>query len=138
MAAAIEGKELRKSFGTLDAIKSKTLALVGLGEVDNGPVSKFSFLGGSIATSIVLAQLMNAPSFILAILSIGFISLGIGFIHKSVSATIVTAILLAAILGNALMGLGASTYAFVDIMALFVIGLGFAKSTNHQINNMEV
>ncbi len=95
-------------------------------------------LGGNITTSIVLAQLMNVTSFILAILSIGFISLRIGFINKSVSGTIVTAILLAAILGNVLMGLGASIYAFVGVIIFFAIGLGFAKSTNNQIIKMEV
>ncbi|MEG0693781.1 MAG: ABC transporter permease [Oscillospiraceae bacterium] len=95
-------------------------------------------LGGNIRASIVLAQLMNVISFILAILSIGFISLRIGFINKSVSGTIVTAILLAAVLGNVLMGLGASIYAFIGVIIFFAIGLGFAKSTNNQINKMEV
>ncbi len=95
-------------------------------------------LGGNITTPIVVAQVMNVASFILAILSIGFISLRIGFINKSVSGTIVTAILLATTLGQIVMGLGSSIYVFIGVVILFAVGLAFAKSTNNQINEMEV
>lgn len=81
---------------------------------------------------------MHLAAFILAILSIGFISLRVGFTNKSVSATIVTALLLATTLGQVIMGLGSNIYVFIGVIILFAVGLGFVKSTNNEINKMEV
>lgn len=95
-------------------------------------------LGGNITIGIVSSQIISIATFILALSSIGFISLRIGFMNKSVSTTIVTAIILSAILGNVLMGLGTNSFVFIGVVVLFIIGFAFAYSTNKQINEMEV
>ncbi len=95
-------------------------------------------LGGNITIGIVSSQIISIATFILALSSIGFISLRIGFINKSVSTTIVTAIILSVILGNALMGLGTNSFVFIGVVVFFIIGFAFAYSTNKQINEMEV
>ena len=100
--------------------------------------SIFPILGGNITIGIVSSQIINIVTFILALSSIGFISLRIGFMNKSVSTTIVTAIILSAILGNILMGMGTNSFVFIGVVVLFIIGLAFAYSTNKQINEMEV
>ncbi|MBL4937572.1 hypothetical protein JK636_17795 [Clostridium sp. YIM B02515] len=100
--------------------------------------STFPILGRNITIGIVSSQIINIVTFILALSSIGFISLRIGFINKSVSTTIVTAIILSAILGNVLMGLGTNSFVFIGVVGLFIIGLAFAYSTNKQINDMEI
>ncbi|WDV48025.1 hypothetical protein PV797_10095 [Clostridiaceae bacterium M8S5] len=95
-------------------------------------------LSGSISIQLVQSQIIRIINFILIIITTGFISLRIGFINKSISTTIVTAIILSVIFGNVLIGLSANIYVFVAVIILFVIGLGFAISTNHIINRMEV
>lgn len=100
--------------------------------------STLPILGYNITIGIVSSQIINIISFILALSSIGFISLRVGFMNKSVSITIVTAIILSVILGNVLMGLGRNSFVFIGVVGLFVIGLAFAYSTNKQINEMEV
>ncbi len=95
-------------------------------------------LGGNITIGIISSQIISIVTFILMLSSIGFISLRIGFINKSVSTTIVTAIILSVIFGNVLMGLGTSSFMFIGVVGLFIIGLAFAYSTNKQINEMEV
>jgi hypothetical protein len=100
--------------------------------------STFPILGYNITIRIVSSQIINIVTFILALSSIGFISLRVGFMNKSVSTTIVTAIILSVILGNVLMGLGRNSFVFIGVVGLFIIGLAFAYSTNKQINEMEV
>lgn len=100
--------------------------------------SIFPILGGKITMEIVTSQVISIITFILALSSIGFISLRIGFIKKSVSTTIVTAIILSAVLGNVLIGLSSNRYILIGVVVLFAIGLAFACSTNKQINEMEV
>ncbi|OPJ64621.1 hypothetical protein [Clostridium oryzae] len=100
--------------------------------------SIFPILGGNITMALASSQIINIVTFILTLSSIGFISLRIGFINKSVSTTIVTAIILSTILGNVVMGLGVNIYVFAGSVVVFVIGLAFAYSTNKQINRMEV
>lgn len=95
-------------------------------------------LSGDVTLGLVGAQLINIIAFVLAIMAIGLISLRIGFSNKSISATIVSAIVLSVILGNLLMGLGKSSYVFIGIILLFVFGLLAAKSTKNLINEMEV
>ncbi len=100
--------------------------------------SIFPILDGDITMEMFSSQLINIIISILSLSSIGFISVRIGFINKSVSTTIVTAILLSVILGNVVMGLGANSYVFIGVVVLFIIGLIFAYSTNMQIKKMEV
>ncbi len=95
-------------------------------------------LDGNITNSIVASQIISIVTFILILSSIGFISLRIGFINKSVSTTIVTALILSVIFGNVLMGLGINSFMFIGVVGLFIIGLAFAYSTNKQIIEMEV
>lgn len=95
-------------------------------------------MDGNITIGIVTSQIISIATFILGLSSIGFISLRIGFINKSVSTTIVTAIILSVILGNVLMGLGTNGFMFFSVVVLFIIGFAFAYSTNKQINEMEV
>ncbi|MFD1174842.1 ABC transporter permease [Paenibacillus puldeungensis] len=100
--------------------------------------SLFPILSGHITLTLVLSQIINAAANILAIISVSFIALRIGFIHKSVSTTIVTAIILSAVLGNVLTGLGVNIYVLIGVILLFAIGLIFAFSTSKQIKEMEV
>lgn len=95
-------------------------------------------LNGNITIQMMQSQIINIISYVLAIIAIGFISLRIGFINKSVSTTIVTAIILSVILGNVLIGLGPNVYTFIGVLVLFTVGIGFAFSTIHVINKMEV
>ncbi len=95
-------------------------------------------LNGNITTQIIEFQIIRIISYVLAIIAIGFISLRIGFINKSVSSTIVTAIILSVILGNVLVGLSPNIYTFIGVIVLFNIGIMFIISTIHLINKMEV
>lgn len=95
-------------------------------------------LSGNITPTLVFLQIINVIAFILAVISISFISLRVGFTNKSTSTTIVTSIILCYILGSVLMGLGTNIYVFIGIILLFAIGILFALSTNKQINEMEI
>jgi len=109
------------------------------------PIALFSIsesispiLSGEITLALILSQLLNIGIYAVAITSIGLISLGIGFIKKSIATTVVSAIFLASIIGNMVIGLGASMLAFVAVSILFVIGIATTIMLTNKINAMNI
>lgn len=95
-------------------------------------------LNGNITFALILSQLLNIGIYAVAIASIGLIALGIGFIKKSIAATIVSAISLASIIGNIVTGLGASIPTLVGVTILLITGFATAIMLANKVNVMEV
>ncbi|QOR34683.1 ABC transporter permease [Clostridium sp. 'deep sea'] len=95
-------------------------------------------LSGKITNQHILSQYLRVITSVFAIMTVGLISLRIGFIKKSVSTTIVTAIILSVIFGNVIIGINPNLYMVIGSMVLLAVGILAAYSTNKVINKMEV
>lgn len=91
-----------------------------------------------ITPSLVHTYLLRNISSLLSITAIGLMSLRIGFRNKSITTTMVTAMILSALLGNLLVGLPTNRFLILGVLILFIMGIGFALSTNKLIKEMEV
>lgn len=95
-------------------------------------------LDGNITFALILSHLLNIGIYAVAISSIGVIALGIGFVEKSIAATIVSAISLASIIGNIVIGLGASIPALAGVTILLITSFATAIRLANKVNSMEV
>ncbi|WHY77852.1 ABC transporter permease [Neobacillus sp. WH10] len=96
-------------------------------------------VSGDFTASIMLQVIKITVVMAFIAASIGIIATGIGFIKKSVAATIVSAVLLASLMCN-IVGNTTSSITVIYIFSLIMIFVGilFSKNLMHKVNLMEV
>lgn len=88
---------------------------------------------------ILLTALCNMLTSLAAVSAIGLLSMRIGFIKKSISATLISAFILSGIYGNIAIGIvGNSAISVIIVGVSLVAVLVILVTLSHKINQMEV
>lgn len=95
-------------------------------------------LDGNIGSSIIVTHLFTCIIFAMSIFSVGIIALRIGFPSRSVSATIVSGVVISMLLGNLIIGPGLNVYVAIGVCILFIVGIILINSIKKIVNRMEI
>lgn len=95
-------------------------------------------VSGEFTASIMLQAIKITVVMSVIAASIGIIATGIGFIKKSVAATIVSAVLLASLMCNIVANIASSTVIYIFSLIMIFVGILFSINLIHKVNLMEV